>query len=171
MTRAVRSHGLVACLLALLLLATPQRAQAAGWKSLAYGIVVGLPALFLGLTDVGLLIYDVTKAGQGERPNRDVAIAELVLGSVQLGFGGLLVIGQGADSELLPFVVPDMVLSTGMLIHGSWAVATEPDSGAAMMPSGLTVFPGPSRTMTRSSYLLTPQALPGGGGLLLRGSF
>lgn len=171
-TRCAR--WIVACCLACVISLSPRLADArGGLKEAIIAIFVGVPAVVFGVTDLGLLIYDITKAAQHQRPSNDVAVAEVVLASVQLGFGALLLKSEHDEPLILPLVIPDMVLSTGMLIHGSWALATREDGVTVMSIQARNLDPAAPRPQPalQPRLSLRPQGLPRGAGLLLQGSF
>lgn len=169
-----RARWIVACCLTCVIALSPRLADArGGLKEAIIAIFVGIPAVALGITDLGLLTYDVTRAAQHQRPSHDVAVAEVVLASMQLGIGALLLKSEHDEPLILPLVIPDMVLSAGMLAHGSWALATQDDGVAVMTsqvrsldPAVLTPHPALQPRLS-----LRPQGLPRGAGLLLQGSF
>lgn len=169
-----RARWIVACCLACVISLSPRLADArGGLKEAIIAIVVGMPAVAFGVTDLGLLIYDITKAAQHQRPSNDVAVAELVLASVQLGFGALLLVSERDEPLVRTLVIPDMVLSTGMVIHGSWALSTK-DDGVGVMTSqvrGLDPAVLQLHPALQPRLSLRPQGLPRGAGLLLQGSF
>lgn len=167
-----RARWILACVLTCLLAAAPRQAEAHGsLKEALIAIVVGMPAVAFGLTDLGFLIYDITKGAQNQRPSSDAAVAEVVLSSLQLGIGTLLLVSERKEPLVKALVLPDLVLSAGMLAHGVWTLSTQGESLQPQVMTSPLRSLGTQRPAWHPSLSLRPQGLPRGAGLLLQGSF
>jgi hypothetical protein len=139
MSRSSRLAG--SFVLVAALLAGNRHAEACGGGAGALAVVaaIGLPssmAVGAAATSVGFLIYDAAHASKGTRPPRGYAIAEVVLGTIQV-VPALALVGLGAaidapsqfnhtDMSGAMFWGPGLawtLLSTGILAHGAYLLA------------------------------------------------